>query len=547
MEPTTLPDDTESLKKIILSYQKDTSELAQENSNLIQENSNLAKEKEDLKERNFYLEEKLKLAILFRFARKSEKWNEEDERQSLLFDEAELNQDEKIDSKKNKAEDNIIVKSYRRKKRGRKKIAPEFPRVEEVHDLEDDEKVCACGHEKKHIGDDISEKLDVIPAKFKVIRHIYKKYACKHCEGTSEEGMPAVQTAERPKEMLPKSITTPGLLAYLFCGKFEYALPYYRQEKMFANMGIALSRTDMCNWQIKTTGNLFGLLKAFEDEIRSGPMISIDETTVRVLKEKNQSKDSKNYMWVYLGGKDGKPLVLYQYHKGRSGEIPYNFLKNYEGVILTDGYPGYNKLGGKKGIIHVGCWAHVRRKFIEAKNVADGKSEAVVVLRLIRRLFAVERIGRKVSFDELLELRNKISQPTILEIKEWLNTMAHRVPPKNTLGKAIRYALNEWEKLIQFLKFPHVRIDNNSVENAIRPFVIGRKNWLFSDTPKGAASSAFMYSLIESAKANGLVPYWYLRYLFEKYPYAESKNEIKKLLPCYLDKEVLESYKSTVE
>lgn len=539
MESATLPDDMDSLKKIILSYQK-------ENSNLTKKNSELAKEKEELIEKNFYLEEKLKLANLFRFARKSEKWTEEDEKQSRLFDEAEYRDNITADSEKNKVEDKIIVKSYSRKKKGRKKIAQDFPREEVVHDLEDDEKVCACGHEKEHIGDDVSEKLDVIPAQFRVIRNIYKKYACKKCEGTSEEGKPAVQTAERPKEMLPKSITTPGLLAYLFCGKFEYALPYYRQEKMFSKMGIALSRTDMCNWQIKTTGNLSDLQTVFEEEIRSGPLIHIDETTIRVLKENNESHDSKNYMWVYLGGIKDKPLVLYRYHKGRSGKIPYEFLKDYKGVILTDGYPGYNKLGGLEEIIHVGCWAHVRRKFIDAKKVAKGNSEAVVVLQLIRRLFAIERIGRKISPDELLELRQKISKPTTEKIKNWLDNMKSQVPPKITLGKAIHYALNEWEKLIRFLNMSNVRIDNNLVENAIRPFVIGRKNWMFSDTPKGAASSAFMYSLIESAKANGIDSYWYLRYLFEKYPYAQSKVEIKKLLPCYLDKGEFESYKANV-
>jgi len=438
----------------------------------------------------------------------------------------------------------IDVPGHKRRKAGRKPLPADLPRVEVIHDLDEAEKQCGCGLQRSCIGQEVSEKLDIIPATIRVIRHIRYKYACKECEGV-DSNQPAVKIAPAPKQLLPKSMATAGLVAHIAVAKFEDALPLYRQEKQFARLGIDLPRATMASWLIKTAGHLLPLVEICNREIRSGPLINIDETTIQVLDEPGRSNTSKSYMWLFRGGDPDRPVLIYQYHPSRSGKIPLNYLNGYQGYIQTDAYKGYDALGRQKGVVMVGCWAHARRKFAEvvkAKGNVKKKGLAEEALDKNGRLYALEKQARRQGLDPLgiYELRQEKSRPILDDLKAWLDEKSIKTPPKGLLGKAINYALGQWHRLVRYIDDGRLRPDNNIAENAIRPFVLGRKNWLFSGHPRGAEATAILYGLVETAKANGLKPYPYLRYLFQQFPFAESEADYRRLLPMYVDPSLLD-------
>ena len=507
MTTTTLPDDPQELKRIIAELQNAQHRYEQEN---------------DL------LREQVRLLYARIFGKKSEKGKIDPESVQLpLFDMPEP----ESDPEKETAE----VPAHTREKAGRKKLPETLPRVEVVHDIPEEEKVCACGGEMSRIGEDVSEKLDIVPAVIRVIRHIRPKYACKHCEGIETEG-PVVKIAPPPKQIIDKGIATAGLVAHILTAKFCDALPFYRQERQFTRLGVELNRATMCNWAMKVAHACEPLLTMLERQIRSGPLINIDETTVQVLAEPGRAPTTKSYMWIFRGGPPEKPALIYQYHPSRAGDVAASFVQEYKGIVQTDGYAGYDFLDNKSDIFHIGCWAHARRKFMEAdKGGGKGKKTGSVdmALNYIRKLYAVEHEGRKNEYgpERMRILRQEKAKPIIDDFYTWLSKKSLHVVPKSLLGVAVRYALKQWPRLIEYVDHGEATPDNNAAENAIRPFVVGRKNWLFAGTPAGATASARLYSLIETAKANGLEPYKYLRYLFEKLPFAVSENDYGKLLP----------------
>ena len=447
-----------------------------------------------------------------------------DQQQLYLFNEAEVDVSREVEE--------VTVPAHTRKKRGRKPLPEDLPRIEVVHDLAEEEKLCGCGCEMSRCGEEVSEKLDIIPAKMQVNRHIRYKYACKNCQGV-ESGGPTVKIAPVPAQIIPKGIATPGLVAHILTAKFEDALPFYRQEKIFARLGVEIPRPTMCGWAVKVAEQCRPLLSMLQDEIRCGPLVNIDETPVQVMNEPGRSNTSQSYMWVFRGGAPDKPILIYQYHPTRSGQVPGEFLKGYQGYIQTDGYNGYDALGRRPGIYHVGCWAHARRKFVEVVKAGSGtgkKGHADTAIGYIGNLYAVEKSARenKLDVDEIVALRREKSAPVLAEFKIWLEALSSQTPPN-------------WSQLIRYLENGHITPDNNAAENAIRPFVLGRKNWLFAGHPNGAHASAALFSLIETAKANGLKPYFYLRYLFGRLPLASSDSNYKKLLPQNLTPEQIES------
>jgi transposase len=488
-----------------------------------------------LTEKNQYLEEYVRLLKKELFGRKTEKLPKEDVRQMRLFDEAEAIVEEEASA------ETLVVEKHARRKPGRKPLPRELPRVEVLHDLAESEKICACGAPLSRIGEEVCEKLDIIPASIRVIRHVRPRYACKNCEGV-EDNSRAVKIAPPPVQIIPKSIVSPGLLAHIITSKFEDALPFYRQAKIFSRLGVDISRANMANWAVQSSDQCCPLLTLMQEEIRGGPAVSIDETGVQVMKEPGRANTARSYMWVYRGGTPEHPVIVYQYSPSRSGDVPKSYLKGFRGWIQTDGYAGYEALAREPGIDHAGCWAHVRRKFHDVIKASAGegrKGRAREALDTIGRLYEIERQGGLMSPDERCELRKEKSVPILNEFKAWLEELSVKTPPKGLLGKAVNYALNQWRSLFAYTRNGHVRIDNNLAENAIRPFVVGRKNWLFSGHPRGAAASASLYSLIETAKANGLNPYFYLRYLFEQLPFAQSKEDYKRLMPQCVDRTLL--------
>jgi len=467
------------------------------------------------------------------FGRKSEKISDKGNGQLYLFNELEN------DWQETKKTETTKVTSYTRRKRGRKPLPKDLKRIQIIHDLTDEEKIHGCGRVMNKIREEKTEKLKIIPEQLVVEEHIRYVYACE-CEGVDTEGKEgAIRIAPLPPQIIPKSIATPSLLAYILTSKFCDALPFYRQEKMFLRRGIDLSRQNMSYWAIQVYDKYKILQELMKEDIRGGPLIGMDETTVQVMNEEGRENTAKSYMWVARGGKKEKPVLLYNYFPYRNGKFVKDFLKGYAGYVQSDGYNAYNSVKDEVGITLAGCWAHARRKFVDVTKAAKADQKTEIILRYIKKLYKVEKECRllKYTADKIKEMRQKKSKPIIEEkIRPLIDELMVTVPPKTTLGKAVHYLFNEWDELNVYLEDGNIPIDNNLVENAIRPFVVGRKNWLFSVCPDGASASAFLYSLIETAKANDLEPYWYLLYLFEKLPGAVTEDDFRALLPYVVTK-----------
>jgi transposase len=339
LDVKSLPEDPAQLKEIIVS---------------------LFNESAEYRRRIDHLEEMVQLLKNEIFGRTSEKRSVVDSRQFLLFDE---DQDDKPQIK-DQSTDRQQVAGHSRKKPVRKPLPAELPRVEIIHDLDEAEKSCPCGCQLSRIGEEVCEKLRYTPATLVVERHIRPKYACKQCEGVEDDG-PTVKIAPVPPQLIPKSFATGSLIAHIVCAKFEDTLPLYRQEKIFARLGIDLSRQTMCGWLIKVADQTRPLMDLMDQENRSGPFVNVDETTVQVMKEPDKADTSKSYMWLFRGGQPERPVLVFEYHPSRSGQIPLEYLRGYRGYVQCDAYSGYDALGRQEGIVLVGCWAHARRKFDE--------------------------------------------------------------------------------------------------------------------------------------------------------------------------------------
>jgi len=418
--------------------------------------------------------------------------------------------------------------TYTRNKPKRKLLPKDLPRDTIVHDIED--KTCACcSHELHRMGEETSEQLEFMPASIKVIEHVRLKYSCRHCEQQGTEVN--IQIAPVPPSPIPKSIATPSLLSQIITSKYQYALPLYRQEQMFRQYGIDLSRKTMADWMIKSSELLIPIYDRLKAVQLQQAVVRADETPIKVIHEEKQ----RCYMWVYCtgtdspgGGRDSLAnIVLYDYQASRSGSCPARYLASYRGYLQVDGYAGY----GQTEAILAGCMAHARRKFIEAQKIQiKGKTgKADWAINHIRKLYRIESDIKDLTAPEKQKERQQKARPLLDQFKAWLDKSVNQVPPKSAVGMAIAYSLGQWEKLERYLENGHLQIDNNRAERAIKPFVIGRKNWLFANTTNGANASAVLYSLIETAKANGLTPFDYLKLLLEDLP--KNPADIDRLLP----------------
>jgi transposase len=542
MEPNTskLPNRVQELHKMIRQMASDHEEQLRGLEESLQKERN-----ERIEQQNKALEyfEELQLMRRRLFGRSAERLPEEDRRQLWLFNEAEV-----IAAKEQtqQEQERVPVRAHTRIKRGRKPLPPDLARVEMIHDIPEEEKTCGCGQALTRIGAEACEKLEIIPAQVRVRRHVRPKYACKVCEGSGDEGNPAVRIAPAVKQLLPKSIASPALIAYMLVAKFCDALPFYRQERQFQRMGVDISRQDMANWTVRVYLRIEPLVQLLRQQVRSGPVVGIDETTVQVMNEPGRANTSKSYMWVFLGGEPEHPVVDYQYHPTRSGSVPLHYLQEYRGYIQTDGYDGYRELGRQPGIVHSGCWAHVRRKFFEARVVSKQTGSADEAIARIDRLFRIERELRdqELAPEVFVQRRREEVTPVLEKLRLWLESRQPQVPPSTLLGKAVRYAVDEWPKLLCYLDSLYLRPSNNACERAIRPFVIGRNNWQISGSPAGATASAAWYSIIETSKLNGVEPYLYLRCLLSRLPESINPDDYRALLPWNIDKSLLLDFDS---
>ena len=487
----------------------------------------------NLENENLTLSEKLRLALLQRFGRSSEKV---DPNQKELFAEEESTQEHP------EIEEQITVPAHKRNKAGRKPLDENLPREDIIHDIPESEKTCGCGHELAKIDEVITERLQVIPEQLYVERHIRYKYACRNCEGSGDEDKPVFRVAPSPPSILPGSIVTSGLLAFILTNKFCDHLPFYRQEKRFGRIGVSISRQDMSNWVNKTYLKLQFMENLFKQNIKDGPVIQMDETTLQVLGEETRPDTSKSYMWLARGGPPETPLVLYEYQETRRAQHAKEFLKGYSGYLQTDGYSGYDSaLKDTPEIIHVGCMAHARRKFIEAGKASKKAGSAEIAITMIREIYKAENLlkERNLPEAEFLTLRKAEVNPLLEKFKTWLDEKSIQVRPSSLTGQAIAYTLGQWHKLIRFVDSPFLTPDNNAAERSIKPFVVGRKNWLFAGSPHGAKASCLFFSLIETAKANDINPYGYLKAIFDQVAVNGTEVNPESLLPWNLNKDLI--------
>lgn len=517
---------------------------------LVEEVQALARGKAKAERELETFKEQIRLMVTQRYGRRSER--QTDDPTSDLFNEAEA-LIEAEDAKASQADPDIdddadsetITYTRKKSKPGRKPIPDHLPREVIEHDLAEADKICGCGEGKTRIGAETSERLEYIPARLYVEQHVRHQYACRCCE---EHG---VQIAEMPASILPKSNAGPGLLAYTLVSKFQDSLPLHRQSTILARHEVDIPRHTLARWHIKASEKIEPLIERFEAAMQASPVILIDETRLQVNKEPNKEASSQSYMWVRRGvsppdhpdDQHRRPdVTLYHYSPSRSGSVAADLLRGYTGAIVTDGYAGYDKVAQSYGLQHGHCWAHARRKFVEAeKALPKGKKSPAItaILNEIKKLYALERRIKDSTPDEKVAARQTEAEPILTKLQQQLEKKQHTVTPKSALGKAIGYTLKYWYGLTQYLINGNLPIDNNGAENAIRPFVVGRKNWLFSDSVKGAQSSARWYSMMETAKANGLEPYRYLKWVFEQLPLAKTEADIDKLLPWKIEPDTI--------
>lgn len=498
-EILSLPNDTKTLQEMVLALQSQVQHLQDEKQQLI---------------------EQFRLAQQKQFGASSEGHPGQGE----LFNEAE----ELVADTPAEQEDI----SYTRNKPKRKPLPKDLPREVIIHDIAQEDKVCACCNSELHkIGEDKSEKLEFIPAQVKVIEHVRPKYGCRACEkdGISNH----IKQAPVPPSIIPKGYATPSLLSQIITSKYQFGLPLYRQETMFKQYGIELSRKTMADWMITCADLLTPLYDRLHELILNQPVIAADETTLKVVSEDK----AKCYMWVYTSGADSPEgklpntdipnIVLYDYQSSRAGQCAVDYLQGYNGYLQVDGYAGYHKTQATLA----GCWAHARRKFVEAKTAQGKQSSGRVdwALNHIQKLYRIETQIKASAPEERQKIRQEKSIPLLKQFEAWLIKSEPQVLAKSKLGEAITYCINQWDKLNTYTQNGILNIDNNRAERAIKPFVIGRKNWLFSQTAKGAKASAILYSLIETAKANGLTPFDYVMHLLEHI--AAQNNDTEQLLP----------------
>ena len=504
--------------------------LVQENAELRRQNAELEREKSALTKRVDILDEQVAWLKQRFFSRSSESLSEEEKRQLRLFDEVELALQEP-DSQDQQPP--IRIAEHTRARPKRRPLPEGLPRDEVLIDIPEEDKHCLCGAEMVRIGEEVNEKLDVIPPRMRVIRTVRPKYACHACEGSGDEQKAAVRIAAMPPALIDKGIASAGLLAYVVTAKFCDSLPLYRQEKQFARIGVELSRRTMADWMIAVSQACAPLMKVLQARVRSGPFLQLDETTVQVMDEPGRQNTALSYMWVARGGTLETPVILYHYAPGRGAEVAREMLGDYHGYLQTDGYEAYDRVcDGNPSVVHVGCWAHARRKFFEAKKSSKKAGSAEMALAMIAKLYQVEAT-RDAHKDPqtFAAARRAAVEPILSDLHTWLERRGEQIPPTSLLGKAVGYTMAQWPKLIRYLDHPVMTPDTNACEGAIRPFVVGRKNWLFSGSPRGAESSATLFSIIETAKANGQEPYWYLRKLFEELPTARTEEQITALAP----------------
>lgn len=475
------------------------------------------------------LEELLRLKQIQKFAASSEK----SAHQHHLFDEAEL--EAEIDAQRDLLpddveEENTACTPNKRRSRG---FSDQLLRERIELTLSEEEKAGAS----KTFFTKVKEELKFIPAQLKVLEYWQEKAVFQ------QGGAERILAAPRPLHPLGKCIATTSLLAYIITSKYADGLPLYRLESMLKRHGHEVSRTSMAHWIIRLDDVFSPLINLMREEQNSSDYLQADETRIQVLKESGKTAQSDKWMWVIRGGPPDRPSVLFAYDPSRAGSVPVRLLDDFAGILQADGYSGYGAVCAANGITRIGCWDHARRKFVEASKAAQSKGKKAVIAKAdialshINKLYVIERQIKDLSHAERHRIRQELSLPRLNGLKTWLEANVSKVVKDSLTRKAMEYTLNQWKYLVRYCDRGDLHISNILAENAIRPFAVGRKAWLFADTPQGARASATCYSLIETAKANGLEPSAYIQHVLDRIAEADTLEKLERLLPWNTDLE----------
>lgn len=491
----------------------------------------LTEENARLRKKLDRMNELLLLAQQARFGQSSEKreYVLKGGEQMRLFNEAEQLQDPKAPEP---TQETLVAAHTRKPKRPLDELLKDLPVKKIVLELGEDQRRCdTCGSELTPIGEKfLRRELNVIPRQVEVIEYYTRTYACKPCE--EKTGYANFYTVENVPPLLKHSLASPSSVANVMTQKYVDGIPLYRQEQIWKRDGIALSRATLANWVIQGSKWLKPLVRRMKASLTEGAVIHADETVVQVHKEEGKENTSESRMWVYTSGPFERQQVRYfEYQPDRSGKHPAALLKEFEGRLVTDGYAGYDQV---PKATRCGCWAHMRRKWREAmpRGATSSTSKAAIGYEYCNKLFALERKYEGYSPKQRQEMRQAQTEPVLDAYWTWVGKLDPE--PGSKLEDAVKYARNQKQALNAFLRYGDVEISNNLAENAIRPFVVGRKNWLFCDTPKGAEASAIVYSLVETAKANNVEPFAYLSFVLDEIRWlgkAPPAAELDALLP----------------
>ncbi len=413
---------------------------------------------------------------------------------------------------------------------GRRKLPESLPRVKVIHELPVEDRLCACGCQLQAFDEVISEQLGIIPAELYVIQHCRKKYRCHACVDK------APITAPMPAQPFPKSNANPELMADITVSKFLDGLPFYRQEQMWRRQDIDLPRATQARWSIEAGNLAQPLINLLREHQCLSNVMHIDETTVQVLKEPDKPAEGKKYFWITASGPPQKPILLFHYNPSRGSAVANLLLDGFKGTVISDDWHVYGRVCESRQLTHIACNDHARRKFDEAlkaepKQTSGKVSKAAMALNYYQKLYAIERKIKELSADQKYNIRQQESVPVWNQFIEWMEKHIQTTTPESKFGVALNYTYKLKDKLRYYCTDGDLPMSNQVAENAIRPFAIARKNFLFYDTPKGASASANLYSLIMTAKSHDLDPFYYLAYVFKYLPRAKTVEDVEKLLP----------------
>ena len=491
-----LPDDVHSLRAMLLDRE---SALAQRDAQLTEQQQTIAR----LQRENQGLTHRLDLALRRIYGRSSERI---DPAQLLLFGQTMRRAAQAVESLAQAQQAKTSGSDSRPKRRGhgRRPLPADLPRHRVEHAIDQTELICPCCDQPRvRIGEEISEQLDYTPASLFVIQHVRPKYACRQCE----QG--GVVTSEKPidGQVIEKGLPGPGLVSHVITSKYCDHLPLYRQEAMLARHGVDVARSTMCGWMKAAADLLTPLARLMAKRIRQSKVIHTDDTPVPV-QAPGRGKTKTGRLWVYLGDWQ-QPYTVFDYTPDRKRDGPVQWLQDFTGYLQADAFGGYDGMYVAGNIIEVACWAHCRRRYYDARN--SDPSRAHHALAMIRLLYEVEREAKELDAKQRQQLRVARSQPLLEQFRGWMIEQRDDVLPKSPIGTAISYTLDNWDALVRYTTDGDLAIDNNAAERAIRPLVIGRKNYLTLGSDNGGLTAATLYSIVASAKRHGLDPFVYLR------------------------------------